>query len=421
MASDNNFLVSIDIGSSKIVVLLAEEINGRLEVFGHAKGDSAGVKKGLIVDVEQASQAIKKVAEDAYLSCNTDFLNVSVNISDPHLTVINREGQITVSGNKITEQDIESAIKIARAVPTPTNKQVISSVSNRYTLDKDPITHQGNMVEQPIGQEAKTLEVSMHIVTVSNQCVNTIDQSIRKSNLGLSNIVLNSMASSEPCITQDEKDSGVCLIDIGSGVTNLSVFTQGGITHSAVIQEGGDQITEDIAYAFDTSFEEAERLKIDYGCAQRKLIRQDKLVLFQQIDDPEDAERYLSHQSLVEVIEQSYLTLFSHITKNLKDQNLCSRTVIKSGFVLTGGATKIVGCDELLLSYSRIRTKFGRVNIDKITTKKVQFEKNLKDPVYACALGLLLFEPNEADFREKQLNKQGNFLGKIKEHLSLKL
>jgi cell division protein FtsA len=364
----------------------------------------------LIVDVEQASQAIKKVAEDAYLSCNTDFHNVSVNISDPHLTVINREGQITVSGNRITEQDIESASKIARAVPTPMNKQVISSVSNRYTLDKDPITHQGNMVEQPIGQEAETLEVSMHIVTVSNQCVNAIDQSIRKSNLGLSNIVLNSMASSEPYITQVEKDNGICLIDIGSGVTNLSVFTHGGITYSAVIQKGGDQITEDIAYAFNTSFEEAERLKIDHGNAQVKSIREDKLIKFQQIDDYKDHYHYLSHQSLIEVIEQSYLELFSFIRQNLESQKFYHSRLLKSGFVLTGGASKIVGCDELLLGCFGIRTKFGRVNLDRITA-----ERDILDPVYACALGLLLYEPDESDLRRVQSDNERNLFGKIKQ------
>jgi cell division protein FtsA len=414
MASDNNFLVSVDIGSSKIVVLLADEINGRLEVFGYAKGHSAGVKKGVIVDIEEASQAIGKVAKDACLSCDVkDFINVSINISDPHLTVINREGQITVSGYKITEQDVESAVKTARAVPIPTNKQVISSVVNHFTLDKDPITHQGVEVEQPIGQEATTLEASMHIVTVSNQCVNAIDQSIRKSNLGLSNIVLNSMASSETYITQDEKDSGICLIDIGSGVTNLSVFIHGGITYSAVIQVGGDQITEDIAYAFNTSFEEAERLKIDHSNEQEKSISQDKLVLFQQIDDPEESERYLSQQSLVEVIEQSYLDLFSEIKKDLKSQKLYRS--LNSGFVLTGGASKIQGCDALMLSNFSTRTKFGRVNTDKITTKKVQFEKDLKDPVYACALGLLLYEPDESDLIGVQSDNERNLFGKIKQ------
>jgi len=408
MAEDNNFIASVDIGSHKIVVLLAEEINGRLEVFGHGVSKSAGVKKGLINNVEQAAKAIKAAAKEAHLSCNTDFKNVSVNISDPHLTVINREGQIFISGDKISKQDLDAAIKTALAVPTPTNKQVINSVSNCYTLDKDPITYQGVVVDQPIGQEAKTLEVAMHIVTVSNQCVNAIDQSIREGGLGLHNIVLNSMASSETYITQDEKDEGVCLIDIGSGVTNLSVFTKGGITYSAVIQNGGDQITQDIVDAFDTSFKEAERLKLKYGNAQVKSIREDRLIKFQQIDDSKDYEHYLSHQSLVEVIEQSYLNLFSQIRQNLKSKKLYRS--LKSGFVLTGGASKIKDCDALLLNYFRIRAKQGRVNADRITA-----ERSILEPEYACALGLLLFEYDVSDLRVVQSDNESNIFGKIKQ------
>ncbi|HCE35638.1 MAG TPA: cell division protein FtsA, partial [Gammaproteobacteria bacterium] len=210
----------------------------------------------------------------------------------------------------------------------------------------------------------------------------------------------------------------------GAGVTNLSVFTKGGITYSAVIQKGGDQITEDIAYAFDTSFEEAERLKLEYGDAQVKSIREDKLVPFQQInddDDPDQSEHYLSQQSLVEVIEQSYSTIFSSIKKVLQSQQL-DRS-LKSGFVLAGGGAKIKGCDMLMLSCVTVRTKLGCINVDKITTKKLQFEDSLKDPAYACALGLLLFEPNESDFnfRGKQTNKQTSILSKIRDHLSTKL
>ncbi len=407
MARDDNFFVSVDVGSRKTVVLLAEEVNGRLEVFGHGVSESFGVKKGLINDVKLAAQSIKEAAKKAYLSCNTDFHHVSVNISDPHLTVINREGQIFIADDEISEQDLNAAIKTARAVPTPTNKQVINSVSNCYTLDKDPITHQGVVVDQPIGQEAKTLEVAMHIVTVSNQCVNAIEQSVREGGLGLHNIVLNSMASSEAYIAQDEKDSGICLIDIGAGVTNFSVFTKGGITYSAVIQNGGDQVTQDIADAFDTSFKEAEQLKIEYGNAQAKAIREDKLIKFQQIDEPKEVEHYLSHQSLVEVIEQSYLNLFSQIRQDLKAKKLYH--LLKSGFVLTGGASKIQGCDALLLSCFSIRAKQGRVNTDRITA-----ERSLLEPEYACALGLLLFEYDESDLRVAQEDNNSNIFGKIK-------
>ena len=419
--ADSNFIASIDVGSRKIVVLLADEENGRFTVTGYAIGESAGVKKGVIVDVEQASQAIKKVAEAACSSCDIKgFFNVSTNISDPHLTVTNRDGQIFLPTNEVAEDDVRTAVKNACGIPTPTNKQVINSVINHFVLDKDTETGQGVVTDQPIGQKATNLEVNMHIVMVSNQCVNAIDQSMRKSGFGLNNIVLNSMASSEVYLTKDEKDSGICLVDIGAGVTNLSVFTKGGITYSAVIQKGGDQITEEIAYAFDTSFEEAERLKIEYGDAQTKSIREDKLILFVQADDdPDQSEHYLSHQSLVEVIEKAYLELFSLVKKDLQSHKL--DRLLKSGLVLTGGASKIKDCDALMLKYFNVRTKLGCINTEKITTKKVQFENSLKDPVYACALGLLLFEPNKSDFRETEANNKGGFLGRMGRRLNLKL
>ena len=419
--ADSNFIASIDVGSRKIVVLLADEENGRFTVTGYAIGESAGVKKGVIVDVEQASQAIKKVAEAACSSCDiSSFFNVSTNISDPHLTVTNRDGQIFLPTHEVGEDDVRTAVKNACGIPTPTNKQVINSVINHFVLDKDTETGQGVVTDQPIGQKATNLEVNMHIVMVSNQCVDAIDRSMQKSKFGLNNIVLNSMASSEVYLTQDEKDNGICLVDIGAGVTNLSVFTKGGITYSAVIQKGGDQITEEIAYAFDTSFEEAERLKIEYGDAQTKSIREDKLILFVQADDdPDQSEHYLSHQSLVEVIEKAYLELFSLVKKDLQSHKL--DRLLKSGLVLTGGASKIKDCDALMLKYFNVRTKLGCINTEKITTKKVQFENSLKDPVYACALGLLLFEPNKSDFRETEANNKGGFLGRMGRRLNLKL
>ncbi len=406
--ADNNFIVSIDIGSYKIAVLLAEEVNGKLSVFGHAQGNSLGVEKGVVVDTEKCSEAIKKVAEAARLSCNTNFHNVSVNISDENLTAISREGQIFVKADKVTKQDINEAVKTACAVPTPMNKQVISSTPNCYTLDKDPITHQGTVVEQPIGQQATTLGVNMYIVTVSNQYVDAVEQSIRKSGLGLSNIVLSSMASSEAYITQAEKDSGICLIDIGSGVSNISVFTQGSITHSAVFQVAGDQITEAIANAFNTSFAQAEYLKLEYGNAQSGSIHKDRLIKFQQINDAHGQYCYLSHQSLLEVIEQSYLSLFTLIQQDLKFKNL--HRSLKSGFVLTGGASKIKGCEALSLSFFKIRSQLGRVNTQKITA-----EIGILDPIYGCALGLLLFEPATSDFVGLRTDKNDNIFGKIKQ------
>jgi len=406
MTTNNNWFVSLDIGSSKIVILLAEEVGGQLEIFGHGIGPSAGVKEGLIVDSEKASQAINAVVEKASNSCNTKFFNVSVNISDPHLTIINREGQVLIANSIITRKDIDLALKSAKAVATSANKEVIDSVANRFTIDKDPVTYQGIEVDRPRGLEAKTLEVSMHIVTVSKQAVGSIQRSLKRSNLGTSMIVLNSMASSEPYLSQDEKDNGVCLVDIGSGVTNISVFINGGITHSAIFKSAGDQITKEIAYAFNASFNEAERLKIQYGNTQIKSLREDQLIRFKQIGNPEDC--YLSSYSLVEVIEQAYLELFSLIKQNLKSKKL-DRS-LKSGYVLTGAGSKILGCDELFLRSFRVRSKLGQVDTSKIKGN----EMIISDPIYACALGLLLYEPGESYLEELQPDNTPSFASKIK-------
>ena len=410
--ADNNFIASIDIGSSKIAVFLADEENGRMRVFGHAIGRSSGVRKGVIHDIEQASKVIKSLVNKTFLSQGNRFHNVSVNISDPHLTVINREGPVSVSNGTVSQKDLDSAIQTASAITTPANKQIITNLVNRYTLDKDPITHQGIDIDQPLGQEAKTLEVSMHIVTASNQCIGAIEQSVSNSNLGIHNIVLNSMASSEACLSQEDKDNGVCLVDIGSGVINLSVFTRGGITYSSVIQEGGDRVTEAIMYAFGASFKEAERLKTAFGKAQSKLIREDALVRFQQADDVEGAQRYLSLQSLVEVIEQAYMELFELIKKDLKAQNMLQ--LIKSGFVLTGGATKIQGCDNLMLSHFKIRTKHAIIDTNKITA-----DVKLLQPEFACALGLILYD-DEPDLEVVEQSKNDNFFNKLKGHFNRK-
>ncbi len=405
MAVDNNFIVSLDIGSSKIVVLIAEEVGGRLEIIGHGVGPSAGVNKGLIVDTEKASKAIKAVVGKANQSCNFKILGVRVNISDPHLITINGAGQVLIANSIISEKDVELALKSAKAVTTSTNKQVIDSVLNRFIINKNPINHQGDKVENPIGIEAKTLEASMHIVTVSNQVVGVIQNTMREVKIGITRFVLNSMASSEPYISQDEKDNGVCLIDIGSGVTNISVFTNSGIVHSAIFKSAGDQITEEIAYAFNASFEEAERLKTQYGSAQVKSLREDKLIKFKQIGEREEC--YLSSHSLVEVIEAAYLELFSLIKQNLKSKKL--ERSLKSGFVLTGGGVKIQGCDELFLKSFRVRSKLGQIDITKITGN----EMIISDPVYSCALGLLLYEPNESYLEKIQLDNSPRLAHRI--------
>jgi cell division protein FtsA len=408
MGNGNDLVASVDIGTSKIAVIIAEPEDGIMRVLGQGISDSEGVKKGSIANPNLVSNSIKKALKKAHENCNVEIHHVSVNISDPHLTIVNKEGQISISGKKVTRDDVVTAIKTASATPTPTNKQVLESccIPNRFTIDQDL-----DMVEvyKPIGLEAKVLGAQMHIVSVSNQGVSNVQKSIEQTDLGIDKIVLDSMSNSEVFISQEEKENGICVVDIGAGVTNLSVFTNGGITYNDIFPIAGNDITESIAYSFDTSFEEAERLKIGHGRAQINYSVKDQLVRFEQNNKPED--RYLSNYSLIEVIEESYRELFSTIKKNLKAQKL-DRS-LKSGFILTGGSSLLPGFDELFRNSFKIRAKLGAVDRNKIRGK----ETIITNPRFSSAMGLVLYSNDEPYFDETQVEEELSIMDKFKEKL----
>jgi cell division protein FtsA len=396
--ADSNFIASVDIGSSKIVVLLAELKNNRVEVFGYGQADSDGVRRGVVENAKKVAKVIKKIKQEIIEEYDTNFQNVSVNISDPNLKVLNQSANTHVPSGRVRNSELDTVVKIIESmVKMPENHQIINNITQRYILNANP-----EPINQPLGKKADNLGVSMHIVTASNHHVEAVENSIYWSDLGLSSIVPNSMASSEPCLTQDEKDKGVCLVDIGFGVTDLSVFKQGGVFYSSSIPFGVEQVTQDISEAFNTSFQEAERLKIEYGQAQVKL-GADQLIKFQQIDNSN--YYYLSHESLIEVIRQSYLALFKLIRTKLNNQNLYRS--LKSGFVLVGGGAKMTDCDKLMHSLYKKKVKVGRINTELISAKYAWL-----GPEYACALGLLLFGLDDSE-SEQQLSSKNNFLGKI--------
>ncbi|SFV85305.1 Cell division protein FtsA [hydrothermal vent metagenome] len=414
MAS-GDILAAIDIGSSKIVILLGDKKEGRLEVIGYAKGPSVGVKKGEIVDVEKVAEAIYEIGKQVRESYNTEFHGVAVNVSDPNLKTINLNPNIHIPNGKVREQHVKNTIMNAESVRIESTERQINSVVHYYTLDKDPNTHKGNVVQQPIGEKAENLEASIHIAVTSEQRAKNIEKSVEMNGIKVHNFVPSSMASSEPYLTEHQKEQGVCVVDIGSGVTDLSVFKNGGIFYSSAIQVAGDQITIDIADAFNTSFAEAERLKKKYGQVQSKGISEDKLVKFKQIDN-NTQDYYLSYVSLNEVVQESYKNLFSLIRKKLNSQKLYRS--LKLGFVLVGGGAKIKGCDRLMFDCYKKRAKIGVVDRDIIRLDPISISSNddLLGPEYACALGLLLSNHKKLELEERQqIDNDTGLMGKIKQ------
>ncbi len=386
MAGGSNYIASIDIGTDKIVVVVAEkEDDDRLRIIGYNVSPSDGVRKGSISAIDPLSRAISKALDQLHKSFTISPSMVRVNLSDIHLTCIDGYGKVPIR-EVVTADDVDKVLETASAIPTPTNKENLHTIKKKFIIDENLI------VDNPEDMEAEILESKVHIVTVSSASMRNIEKCLKKCDLMIDDIVLDPIASSEAILTQEEKDGGVCLIDFGAGVTSYSVFLEEGIVRSGVILKGGDDITQEIALAFDTSLEEAKRLKEDYGYAKPSAINDEQFVEFVQPANKDS--HYLSSLQLSEVIEEAYISILSALKNELRHHNL--ETNIKSGFVLCGGGAQALGCEELVREFFTRRAKIGVVKRDRISG----LETILIDYRYASSIGLLLHQEDlpQVDF-----------------------
>ena len=375
MAS-NHYQASIDIGTEKIALLVADkEDDGHLRIIAHNVCPSEGVIKGSLRSIDSLSRAANKLIDQTFESFSLGFDRVSVNISDTHLTCTDGKGKVSIN-EAVTLKDLDSVLESAMAMSTPTNKEKLHRIKKKFTINETVI------VDNPLEMEAEVLESKVHIVTVSSSSVRNIENCIKQCDLQLDKIVLNPLAKSQALLSQEEKDDGVFLVDIGAGVTSYSIFHEEGIVRSGVIPMGGDEVTQDIAYAFDTSLEEAKRLKENYGFAKSISPSDDKFIDFFQNKD----ERQLSSLELSEVIENSYREIFMLLKNELKHHNL--EGIIKSGLVLCGGGSEVQSIVELARDFFSRRVKIGQIQRSRISG----LETILTDYKYAGAIGLLLYE-----------------------------
>jgi cell division protein FtsA len=403
MAGDN-YIASIDIGTDKIALLAAEkDYDNRLRIIGHKICPSDGVKKGVIFSIDSLSRVITKLIEETNKSFNLTPGLFRVNISDTHLTCTDGKGKVSVN-EVVTRNDVDAVLASAMAMSTPSNKEKIHRIKKKFTINESVV------VDNPLEMEAEVLESKVHIVTVSSANVRNIENCLKQSDLQVekNGIVLTSIAKSHAILTQEEKDNGVCIVDIGAGVTSFSVFNEEGIVQSGVISMGGDEVTRDIAYAFDTSLEEAKRLKEKYGVAKSSTLKEDKLIDFTQPEKNKE-EHQLSSLQLSEVIEEAYREILLALKNELKHHNLDK--IIKSGFVLCGGGTQVISCEELVRDFFTRRAKMGTVHRSRISG----LDNILTDFRYAGSIGLLLHEDDLR--RDVDVISNGNkgVMGKLKE------
>ena len=398
MAAGNDFIASIDIGTDKIAVLVAEREDDRLRIIGQGMFPSAGVKRGSVDAIEPLSHAISKAVRLAHKSSAVDLATVRVNLSDSHLSCFEGYGKVPII-NVVTNLDVNRVLDSAQAFTMPTNKEKLHVFKKKFTIN-------GSVkVDNPVEMDADVLESNVHIVTVSSSSMRNIEYTLKQCDLNVELLVLDSIASSEAIITQEEKDNGVCLVDIGAGMTNFSVFHHGGVIHSGIVAIGGNHITEEIAFAYGTSFNEAQRLKEVYGCAKASSISNEEFVEFTQTSNRDPHQ--LSSHTLAEVIEEAYLNIFLLLKNNLQHNGVDK--LLKSGIVLCGGGSRISGCEEFVRGFMSKRVKLSSIKRHNFTAPESIFD----DYRYASAIGLLMYKE---DVPQEELAKaRGGTFGKIKD------
>jgi len=399
MAGDN-YIASIDIGTDKIALLAAEkDYDNRLRIIGHNICASDGVKKGAIFSIEHLSRVITKLIEETNKSFNLTPGLFRVNISDTHLTCTDGKGKVSVN-EVVARDDVDAVLKSAMAMSTPSNKEKLHRIKKKFTINESVV------VDNPLEMEAEVLESKVHIVTVSSASVRNIENCLKQSDLQVDKIVLTSIAKSHAILTQEEKDNGVCIVDIGAGVTCFSVFNEEGIVQSGVISMGGNEVTQEIALAFDTSLEEAKRLKEFYGVAKSSALKEEKLIDFTQATNKE--KHQLSSLQLSEVIEEAYREILLALKNELKHHNLDA--IIKSGFVLCGGGAQVISCEELVRDFFTRRVKMGTIHRSRISG----LDNILTDFRYAGSIGLLLHEDDLRKDVDVISNGNKSVMGKLK-------
>jgi len=375
MSRENkNLIVGLDIGTSKVVAMVAElGPEGTLQVIGMGTHESKGLKKGVVVNIEATVNAIQRALEEAELMADCKIQRVYTGIAGSHIRSFNSTGMVPIRDREVTPMDVNRVIETARAMPIPTDQQVLHILTQEFIIDGQ------DGVREPLGMSGVRLEVKVHIVTGAVSAAQNIVKCVRRCGLEVSDLILQPLASSLSVLTEDEKELGVCLVDIGGGTTDVAIFREGAIRHTAVIPIAGDQITNDIAMALRTPTQEAEELKLRHGCALRQLADASETIQVPGVGDRPPRE--LSRQTLAEVIEPRVEELYSLVQRVLRESGY--EELLSSGIVLTGGSAEMRGMVELGEEIFHMPVRLG------VPRYSGGLADVIRGPRYSTAMGLL--------------------------------
>ncbi len=378
---ERRIIVGLDIGTSKVVAIVGElqDVN-QIEVIGFGSHPSKGLKKGVVVNIESTVISIQRAIEEAELMAECDIHQVYAGIAGSHVRSLNSHGIVAIRDREVTQSDVDRVIDAARAVAIPADQRILHVLPQEFIIDGQ------EGIREPIGMSGVRLEARVHMVTGAASAAQNIVKCIQRCGLEVEDIVLEQLASSFAVLTDDEKELGICLVDIGGGTTDIAVFNNGAIRHTAVIPIAGDQVTNDIAISMRTPTQYAEEIKIKYACALSQLANLDETIEVPSVGDR--PPRRLARQTLAEVVEPRYEELFGLIRDELRRSGF--EDMIAAGIVLTGGSAKMEGAVELAEEVFHMPVRLG----------VPQHVRGLGDvvcnPIHSTGVGLLVYGRSKA-------------------------
>jgi len=371
---NGNYIAALDIGTSKVVCLIGSISDSHsIEIVAMGSYPSSGLKKGVVVNIDATTDAIQKSIEQAKNSFEGKIKNVFVGIAGNHIKSLNSHGIVGIKDKEVTQLDIEKVIDAAQAVAIPSDQRVLHVLPQEFVIDDQ------DAIREPLGMSGVRLESHVHLVTCANNAIQNIEKCVKRCGIGIDGFVLEQLASSYSILSNDEKELGVCIVDIGGGTTDIAIFNNGSICFTGVIPIAGDQVTSDIAVALRTPTSQAEELKQKFGCAVSEFTKEADSIEVAGVGGRPPRE--LSRKVLSEIIEPRYVELFELVLAEIQRNGFENK--IPAGIVLTGGTSRMEGVAELAESIFKTTVRIGIPNNFK------GMETILKNPIYATSLGLL--------------------------------
>ena len=396
-AASDNMIVGLDIGTSKVVAIVGEIVDdGSLNIIGIGSHRSRGLKKGTVVNIESTVESIQHAIAEAEMMAGCQIHSVYAGIAGSHIRSMNSHGIVAIRDGEVERADIERVIDAAQAVAIPADQKVLHIFPQEYLID----AQEG--VKEPLGMSGVRLEAKVHLVTCAINAVQNIEKCIKRCNLAVDEIILEQLASAYSVLTEDEKELGVCLVDIGGGTSDIAIFTEGSIRHTGVIPIAGDQVTNDIAMALRTPTDDADEIKVKYACALTQLANGADSIKVPSVGDRPPRE--LSRQALAEVVEPRYVELFTLVQQELQRSGF--QDMLAAGIVLTGGTSKMEGVVDLAEEIFHAPVRIGAPH------NVAGLADIVRNPIYSTGVGLLLYGL-------KQFQEQGGIITKGEPRITL--